>query len=124
RLQSWAPFNIFICLNGRHWLERSLQKHNISYLKDGNCFPWIEDVEVAQALMDKQLETNWSDMLNGLVRNICPGLNSILPLRPDYYWSADETEWATDIMFNSSKELDKLYPSSPSHALEAVLYVW
>jgi hypothetical protein len=117
RLQSWAPFNIFICLNGRHWLERSLQKHNISYLKDGNCFPWIEDVEVAQALTDKQLETNWSDMLNGLVRNICPGLNSILPLRPDYYWSADETEWATDIMFNSSKELDKLYPSLIHHAM-------
>jgi hypothetical protein len=55
RLQSWAPFNIFICLNGRHWLERQLLKHNIAYVKDGNCFPWIEDVQAAQALMDKQL---------------------------------------------------------------------
>ena len=22
RLQSWVPFNVFLCLNGRHWLER------------------------------------------------------------------------------------------------------
>ena len=43
RLQTWAPYNIFICLNGRHWLERQLQKKNIAYTKDGNCFPWIED---------------------------------------------------------------------------------
>ncbi len=117
RLQSWLPFNIFICLNGRHWLERQLIKHKIAYAKDGNCFPWIEDIEAAQELMDKQLETNWSDMLDGLVRGMCPDLNSLLPLRPDYYWSADETEWSTDIMFNSSEELDKLYSSMIYHAM-------
>lgn len=43
RIQSWLPFNIFICLNGRHWLEKQLQKEGIGYIKDGNCFPWIED---------------------------------------------------------------------------------
>ena len=39
RIQSWLPFNIFICLNGRHWLEKQLQKEGIGYIKDGNCFP-------------------------------------------------------------------------------------
>ncbi len=117
RLQSWLPFNIFICLNGRHWLERQLLKHNIAHIKDGNCFPWIEDVQAAQKLMDKQLETDWPDMLNGLVAGMCPDLNSLLPLRPDYYWSADETEWATDIMFNSTEALDSLYPSLIHHAM-------
>jgi len=117
RLQSWLPFNIFICLNGRHWLERQLIKHNIAYVKDGNCFPWIADIEVAQELMDKQLETNWSGMLNGLVTEAYPDLYGLLPLRPDYYWSADETEWSTDIMFKSRDELDKLYPSIIHHAM-------
>ena len=117
RLQSWLPFNIFICLNGRHWLERQLIKHNIAYVKDGNCFPWIEDIEAAQGLMNKQLETSWSDMLNGLVTEAYPDLYSLLPLRPDYYWSADETEWATDIMFNSTEALDSLYPSLIHHAM-------
>ena len=118
RIQSWLPFNVFICINGRHWLERQLQKRGIEYMKDGNCFPWIEDVEAAQVIMDKQLKTDWAKMLNRLAFDICPALLQVLrPLRPEYYWSADETEWATDIMFKSTGALDKLYPSLIHHAM-------
>ena len=85
RLQTWAPYNIFICLNGRHWLERQLIKNNINYTKDHNCFPWIEDITAAQKLMETQLETNWSEMLNRLVLDMCPDLPKALPLRPEYY---------------------------------------
>src|SRR3990170_478564 len=60
RLQSWAPFNIFICLNGRHWLERQLQKQGIDYVKDGNCFVRIEDIAAAQVLLPEQLKTEWA----------------------------------------------------------------
>jgi len=56
RMQSWAPFNIFICLNGRHWLERQLQKQGIDYVKDGNCFVRIEDIAAAQVLLHEQLK--------------------------------------------------------------------
>ena len=35
----------------------------------------------------------------------------------DYYWSADETEWATDVMFTSSKELAVIYPRLVRHAI-------
>jgi len=118
RLQTWAPYNIFICLNGRHWLERQLMKHNIAYVKDRNCFPWIEDIPMAQKLMDKQLQSNWANILDELVVNMCPNLPRILPLRPDYYWSADETEWAQDIMFSSVDELSGLYPSLIYHAMQ------
>ncbi len=118
RIQSWVPFNVFICLNGRHWLERQLQKKGIGYIKDGNCFPWIEDVETAQKLMDKQLRSDWPKVLNRLALQVCPGLSQVLkPLRPEYYWSADETEWATDIMFNSVEELDQLYPLLLHHGM-------
>ena len=118
RIQSWVPFNVFICLNGRHWLERQLQKNGIGYVKDGNCFPWIEDVETAQKLMDKQLRTDWPKVLNHLALQVCPGLSQVLkPLRPEYYWSADETEWATDIMFRNVEDLDALYPSFLHHGM-------
>jgi hypothetical protein len=118
RVQSWLPFNVFICLNGRHWLERQMQKEQIGYIKDDNCFPWIEDIEAAQAIMDKQLRTDWTKLLNRLTLDSCPALPQVLrPLRPDYYWSADETEWATDIMFKSVESLDELYPSFLHHAL-------
>ena len=118
RVQSWVPFNVFVCLNGRHWLERQLQKDGIGYIKDGNCFPWIEDIEAAQALLCKQLRTDWSQMLGRLATGSCPALSGILgQMRPDYYWSADETEWATDIMFKSTEALDRLYPSLLHHAM-------
>lgn len=118
RMQSWLPFNIFICLNGRHWLERQLQKQGIRYSKDGNCFPWIEDVAAAQKLLDEQLTTDWSKMLNGLSLGSCPSLDQVLmPLHPEWYWSADNTEWATDIMFKSVGALDALYPSFVHHAM-------
>jgi len=118
RIQSWLPFNVFVCINGRHWLERQLQKSGIGYMKDGNCFPWIEDIEAAQAIMDKQLKTDWTKMLNRLAFDSCPALSQVLrPLRPEYYWSADATEWATDIMFKSTEALDVLYPSLIHHAM-------
>jgi len=118
RLQSWLPFNVFICLNGRHWLERQLQQQGIGYIKDGNCFPWIEDIEAAQQLLYAQLKSNWTKMLNSLTFGSCPSLRQVFrPLRPDYYWSADETEWAMDIMFNSVNSLDELYPSLVHHAM-------
>ena len=118
RIQSWAPFNVFICLNGRHWLERQMRRKGIRYVKDGNCFPWIEDIGAAQELMDNQLESDWSRVLDGLTFGSCPALRTVLaPLRPEYYWSADETEWATDIMFESSEALESIYPSLVHHAM-------
>jgi hypothetical protein len=118
RIQSWVPFNVFICLNGRHWLEKQLIKENISYVKDGNCFPWIEDIATAQTLLNKQLETKWPQILLKLSLKSCPALaDFIRPLHPEYYWSADETEWATDIMFDSVNSLDELYPSLLHHAM-------
>jgi hypothetical protein len=118
RIQSWVPFNVFICLNGRHWLERQMQGEGIGYVKDGNCFPWISEVAAAQRLMDQQLRSDWTTMLDRLALESCPSLPEVLrPLRPEYYWSADETEWATDVMFKSVGDLDALYPSLVHHAM-------
>lgn len=119
RIQSWVPFTVFICLNGRHWLEHQLQKNGIAYIKDGNCFPWIEDSTKAQMLMNQQLQSRWSQRLNKLALDSCPALSQVLrPLEPEYYWSAEETEWATDIMFKSTEALDALYPSLVHYAMQ------
>ena len=56
-------------------------------------------------------------MLNTLTSKMCPALFTELPLTPEYYWSADETEWATDILFKSRKNLDELYPSLIHYAM-------
>jgi hypothetical protein len=81
RLQSGVPFTVFLCLNGRHWLQRQLHKQGIGYLKDGNCFPWIEDAEAAQQLLNDPLKSDWAELLNGLALGRCPGGSRAEPPR-------------------------------------------
>ena len=50
RLQTWFPFALHLCLNGRHWLARQLDQAGLGYVQRENCFTWIEDVPHAQAL--------------------------------------------------------------------------
>lgn len=112
RLQTWLPLSTTVCINGRHWLERQLIDEGMGYIKDGNCFPYVADIQRAQQLLDDQLKTNWPNMLHGLLERNCPSIRTLWKTAPlDYYWSADETEWATDVMFRSTDELNRIYPS-------------
>ena len=72
RIQTWFPFSIQICLNGREWLARQMQAAGLDYLQQDNCFPWIADWSTAQRLMDKQLKTKWPKLLNGIARQLNP----------------------------------------------------
>jgi hypothetical protein len=111
RLQSWLPLSVTACINGRHWLERQLIGEGIGYLKDGNCFPYIEDLGKAHDLLQQQQRTNWPTLLDALLERNCPGIRHVLGPHPmDYYWSAEETEWATDIYFRSDCDLERIYP--------------
>jgi len=54
RIQTWFPFNIQICLNGREWLARQLQAEgNPDFKRHDNCFTWLSDPELAQRLADQ-----------------------------------------------------------------------
>jgi hypothetical protein len=118
RLQTWFPFTIQVCLNGRDWLARQMDRAGLAYQQQDNCFPWIEDVERAQALLDEQRRTDWSKMLNGFAAALNPAHGAIFPnFHADYYWTAHQTEWATDVMFRSPQALAGLYPSLVRHGL-------
>jgi hypothetical protein len=55
RLQTWFPFTVQVCLNGREWLARALDKEGIAYRKSDNCFRNIENVRRAQKLAQAQV---------------------------------------------------------------------
>jgi hypothetical protein len=59
RLQTWFPFLIQVCVNGREWLGRQMDKVGIGYRREENCFPWIADIGRAQELMEQQQGTDW-----------------------------------------------------------------
>jgi len=112
RLQTWFPFALHLCLNGRHWLARQLDAHGIGYVQRENCFTWIEDVPRAQALAGEQLQTCWPTLLQPLVEQCHPHAAALChPLALSYYWSVSESEYATDVMFKSPAALARLYPA-------------
>jgi hypothetical protein len=120
RLQTWFPFNLFIGLNGREWLSRQMDAAGIEYLRHDNCFPRLSDPEAAQRLLDEQVCFNWEQALGELSRQVNPALKQIIGgYRIGYYWSLDQSEWATDVMFRQGAELARLYPDLVRHAMES-----
>lgn len=119
RIQSWLPFTVHVCANGRQWLFRKLQQDGVPFTRSDNCLTKVADIAAAQKILDGQPWARWTGILNGLVKRSCPMLLN-LPLadrRHEFYWSADETEWATDVMFRSPQTLSKLYPHLLQHAM-------
>lgn len=118
RLQTWFPFNIQIYINGREWLAQQLEHKGVDFTRADNCFTWLQDPVLAQRLMNKQLDTKWPWALNALARVINPLHTQIFrPLPMDYYWSAYQTEWATDVMFKDPRSLAEVYPPLVRHAM-------
>jgi hypothetical protein len=112
RLQTWFPFGIQVCLNGRHWLARQLERAGIGYVQRENCFTWIQDLPRAQALARAQLRSCWPALLQPLIEQCHPHAQELCrPLALSYYWSVSESEYATDVMFNSPAALARLYPA-------------
>ena len=118
RLQTWFPWNIHLVINGREWLAQQLDAHGIRYDRRDNCFPWIEDFPRAQQLMDQQLRTDWVQSLTQLLDRANPTWRELLaPWELNPYWSAEQSEWATDIAFRSCRDLGQLYPQLIHHAI-------
>ncbi len=120
RLQSWFPFRVDICLNGRHWLARQLDQAGIAYRKRENALVWVEDMAAAQRLLNEQVHWNWRRSLEGLLQQTHPHHGEICrPLHLQYYWSVAESEYASDVLFKEPAALAELYPSLVHHGLRS-----
>jgi len=118
RLQTWFPFSIQFCVNGREWLGRQMDKEGIAYRQEENCFPWIADVGRAQELMEEQQRTDWPKVLEELVKRCHPVHEEISrPLELGYYWTAAQSEYASDLMFRDRGALERIYPTLVHHAV-------
>jgi hypothetical protein len=120
RLQSWFPFTMHIGINGREWLTRQMKAAGIRYVKRDNCFPWVSDFPAAQELLNEQLQTDWPKLLEELASRHNPLHETLLETKVPYYWSVQESEWATDFAFQDARELAALYPSFLRHGIEAL----
>src|SRR6516164_10798574 len=91
RLQSWYPFTVDVCLNGRAWLARQMDAEGLAYCRADNCFVALQDAGRAQALADAQLLADWPRLLQELLQQAHPLHGEILSPLPalHYYWTTD-----------------------------------
>jgi|MudIll2142460700_1097286.scaffolds.fasta_scaffold11556_2 hypothetical protein len=119
RLQTYFPFDVQVCLNGREWLARQLAVAGVEFERADNCFPWLQDPPRAQRLLDQQLRTAWPATLDACVTTLHPLHTEIFRAWPlSYYWVAYQTEWATDVAFTDAAALAELYPALVRHAVD------
>jgi len=118
RIQTWFPFRVYVCLNGREWLARQMDQAKLHYVRRDNTFTWLEDLPQAQALFDQQLQANWPSLLGGLAEALNPVHADLFAKFPcSYYWSVDQSEWASDVMFTSRAALQRVYPQLLRYAI-------
>lgn len=120
RIQTWFPFSVQICLNGREWLAHKMDAAALGYEREDNCFLSIDDFPQAQALMDGLLRVHWPGLLDRVALRLNPAAEDMFARFPVwYYWSAHQTEWATDVAFGAPAHLAAIYPQLAWGAMTA-----
>jgi hypothetical protein len=59
RLQTWAPYEIQVYLNGREWLARQLEAAGIGYRRSDNKITAVDEGEAVAALCERFAHTDW-----------------------------------------------------------------
>jgi hypothetical protein len=119
RVQTWLPFNLSVCINGREWLGRQMDAAGIAYRRVDNCFTHVADLARAQSLLDEQVRFDYAKTMGELAATVNPAHKPIVgDYDIPYYWSLDESEWADDVMFRSPGQLQAAYPGLTRHAIE------
>lgn len=118
RLQTWLPFTTNVCINGREWLSQDLKRIGMSFEKRENCFVDVADVARAQQFLNEQRQTDWISVLSNLISKVHPSHQQMFGKEPPgYYWTACETEWATDVMFRTPEALATVYQPFVQHGI-------
>jgi hypothetical protein len=94
-----------------------MDRERLRYVRQENCFPWVEDIPRAQQLFQEQLQVNWTERLQPLAQRLNPLHEEIFRNYPaQYYWSGFQCEWATDILFRPGT-LTRLAPLLLEHGM-------
>jgi len=116
RLQTWFPYHIQVCMNGRHWLRRTLEKKNIRFYHKGNKLVYIEDHQEAQSILDDQPRRQWPGLLDRFLPGVFPTMRQTLGSYLNYYWTMWQSEWATDILFDRPETVQSITDDLMRHA--------
>jgi hypothetical protein len=100
-----------------------MDQAGLGYLRRDNCFVDIDDFAQAQKLANQQPRIDWPGQLDRVLRRVYP-LAGQFPGTPrpappqSYYWTSEQTEWATDLAFRDAASLGELYRRLTRHGIE------
>jgi len=117
RLQTWLPMPIQICINGREWLSRALDRAHIGYERRDNCFTRVDNLRYAQQLLNRLSQRKWHTLFTAMARRVNPWLKGNLNLH-GYYWTVRQAKFATDVLFRDVHCLQEYYPLFVRHAID------
>ena len=118
RVQTRLPLTIPVCGNGREWLARQLRTAGMAFEQRDNCLVDVADAVRAQQVFDAPLRTDGDGLWNGLMSPVHPAHRELFGGRDlADSWSAEETEWATDVLFRSAESLTAVSPRLLRHAI-------
>jgi len=110
RIQTWAPYATQIYVNGREWLCRQLPQVGVAFERSDNKILWVSDFEATAALAEQFNHTDWPAFLIRQVASVNPLLPAIAAAKFDGYWfGMDQSEVATDILFKSRADLERIH---------------
>jgi hypothetical protein len=115
RLQTWFPFTIQIAVNGHEWLAHRMREARVAYAQVENAFVALSNGEKAQQIADQFPRQDWPVLLSELALRVNPLFESIFA-GMGYYWTVDQAEYATDILFRDRRALGPLYRKLVEHA--------
>jgi hypothetical protein len=64
RIMTWLPFTIQVCVNGRLWLGRQMDRLGLGYQQADNCFVRLDDPASSQRVFDRLLRWDWPKFLD------------------------------------------------------------
>jgi hypothetical protein len=121
RVQSWFPFTVRVGLNGRHWLCQQLQRRGVPFQRRDNLLVEVADASLAQQLLDDQAHADWPALLRDLVQPVQPLWDDLhQTMHTPYYWTTEQSEWATDVVFHTAADLARWYPRWLHHGIETL----
>jgi hypothetical protein len=117
RVPTWLPCRLQIYFNGHNWLAAQLRKQDIEYRLIDNAFVEIADWPRAQQIANGWASKRIQRKLDEFARGYCPVYSDFAS---GYHWSADQCEYATDIVFHQQAHLQVIYDSLVRTAIHTV----
>jgi hypothetical protein len=118
RIQTWAPYPIQIYINGREWMCQQLPKRGITFERSDNKIVWVSDFAAAAQLTEQFNHIDWPGVFIRQVDMVNPLMADIAKAGFGGYWlGVDQAEFASDILFKSRADLERVYKDITTAAI-------